>query len=176
MTARAAVGWACLPAVDACQRINHPTTADARAVVADFYAWYVPRQRDSAEFDMAALRQKPALVSKSLAEALRLDSAARAQSTNEVAGLDSDPFLNAQDPCEHYAPIGAIEDNGRFLIGVLGTGGCGAHPIPDVTVEVTPTAGRLVFTNFIYSSGDRDNLVSTLADLAVARRLTKPEK
>ena len=119
---------------------------------------------------MQAVRERPALFSTDLVTALRADSTASAQTPSEVVGLDGDPFLNAQDPCDHYSSNGVAELGGHFLVQVVGAGGCAAHTTADVTVEITPTNGRLVFTNFIYSSRDRDNLVATLADLAATRR------
>jgi hypothetical protein len=147
-----------------------PTIEDARRSVADFYTWYVPLARSTPEADMRAIRERQASFSTGLVEALRADSIARAGSPSEVVGLDGDPFLNSQDPCDRYAPIGASERDGRFFVEILGSGGCASHTAADVTVEAMPTDHGLVFTNFVYSSKPRADLLSTLSDLAAARR------
>ena len=150
--------------------------ADAERAVAQFYQWYVPLAHDSTDAGMRAVRERSAFFPTSLVVALRADSLANALSPDEVVGLDGDPFLNSQDPCERYAPIGTVQRDTQFFVAVRGSGGCASHDAPDVTVEVTPVEGHPVFTNFIYSLKPRDNLVSMLADLAGARRSPRPEK
>jgi hypothetical protein len=150
--------------------------ADAERAVAQFYQWYVPLAHDSTDAGMRAVRERSAFFPTSLVAALRADSLASARSPGEVVGLDGDPFLNSQDPCERYAPIGTVQRDTQFFVAVRGSGGCASHDAPDVTVEVTAVDGRPVFTNFIYSSKPRDNLTSILGDLAGARRSLRPEK
>lgn len=169
---RMTAGALCLMA---CTHADQTTSAEsARRVVEDFYSWYVPIQKQTASANMRALHDRPALFSPELVSALRADSVASAASPGEVVGLDGDPFLNAQDACDRYASAGVVEIGGRFLVQVLGAGGCVAHTTADVTVEVTPTKGNLVFTNFIYSPRERDNLVALLAYLDSTRRARKP--
>ena len=155
----------------ACAKSNPALSADsARRTVDDFYSWYAPIQKQTSSANMRAIRDRPSLFSPELVTALRVDSVASAASPGEVVGLDGDPFLNAQDACDRYASAGVVETGGRFLVQVLGSGGCLAHTTADVTVEVTPTRGNLVFTNFIYSPRDRDNLIALLAYLDSTRR------
>lgn len=150
---------------------------DARRAVDDFYGWYVPIQKQTPRADMRAVHDRGALFSSPLVAALRADSTASAASPGAVVGLDGDPFLNAQDACDRYSSAGVAEVGGRFLVQVLGAGGCPDHTTADVTVEVTPTNGTPVFTNFIYSSRERDDLVSLLAYLDSTRRAKpKPAK
>jgi hypothetical protein len=161
--------------VSGCSAASRLGAADAERAVAQFYQWYVPLARDSAEADMRAVRERSAFFPASLVAALRADSLATAQSPDDVVGLDGDPFLNSQDPCKRYAPIGTVQRDTQFFVAVRGSGGCASHATPDVTVEVTPVNGHPVFTNFIYSSKPRDNLVSMLSDLAGARRSPRPD-
>ena len=156
-----------------CKAPAPPLSEGARKTVDNFYAWYAPMQRDSPMAAMRAIRERQAFFGMDVVAALRADSAASAQSPGEVAGLDGDPFLNSQDPCEHYATSGVAQVGNRFLVQVLGSGKCEVHTNADVTVEVTPVDGRFVFTNFVYSARDRDDLLETLADLAAARRTGK---
>jgi len=160
----------------ACTKSSPALSADsARRAVDEFYGWYVPIQKQTARADMRAVHDRGALFSSQLVTALRADSVASAASPGEVVGLDGDPFLNAQDACDRYSSAGVAEVGGRFLVQVLGTGGCAAHTTADVTVEVTPTNGNPVFTNFIYSPRERDDLVSLLAYLDSTRRAGKPK-
>jgi hypothetical protein len=168
----AALVWA-LVAGCTSAKTSQPTADDARRAVADFYSWYVPLARGTPQADMRAVRERPSTFSPQLVDALRADSVASAASPSEVVGLDGDPFLNSQDPCEQYAPVNSSERDGHFFVDVLGSGGCAAHTTPDVTVDVAPVAGRLVFNNFIFSSKPRADLLATLSDLAAAR---KPHK
>jgi hypothetical protein len=159
-----------------CAKPDGALNADsARRAVDEFYSWYVPVQKQTGNAFMRAIHERPTLFSAELAAALRADSTASAQSPNEVVGIDGDPFLNAQDPCERYSSDGVAEAGGRYLVQVAGSGGCLAHTTADITVEVTPTNGKLVFTNFIYSSRDKDNLISLLAYLDSTRKAPKPK-
>jgi len=162
----------------ACSSSTPALSADsARQAVDEFYGWYVPIQKQTGNANMRAVHDRAALFSPELVAALRADSVASAASPGEVVGLDGDPFLNAQDACDRYSSAGVAELGNRFLVQVLGSGGCPEHTTADVTVEVTPANGNPVFTNFIYSPRDRDNLVSLLTYLDSTRRAkSKPQK
>ena len=140
----------------------------AREVVAQFYAWYVP-EAHRAGAEMRALRDPRWHFSPALMAALRADAAAAAASPGEIVGLDMDPFLNAQDPCHRYAPTGVRPAGKTFLVDVLGSGGCGSHRGPDVTVRIAITGGTPVFVNFLYPKPADDDLVHLLAHLAADR-------
>lgn len=105
---------ACQPAPDAAARsptrapsvtAAQPDTAGAAAFVRAFYADYTPRAIDGglAVLD-SLLVQRPALFTPELLAALRRDADARrrAEANGQIDGLDGDPFLDAQDPCEAY--------------------------------------------------------------------------
>src|SRR6267142_4096168 len=101
----------------------HETSDSVRTFVQDFYAWYV-RKADAggpeANSDVA-LKLKPSSFSPLLVEALKEDFAAQAQSPDDVVGLDFDPFLNAQDICEHYK-LGKITRVGKeYRVEIYGT-------------------------------------------------------
>jgi hypothetical protein len=145
----------------------------ARDVVARFYAWYAPAAQKTPETDMRALRDRRWHFSPALVSALRADRAASRASHDEIVGLDMDPFLNSQDPCEHYSPTAVRRAGNTFLVDVLGTGGCGRHVGPDVTVRVAFQGSTPVFVDFIYPSPANDSLSGVLAQLA-ADRAKKP--
>ena len=110
----------------------------------------------------------PALVT-----ALRADSAASVANPGEVVGLDMDPFLNSQDPCNRYAPTAVRRDGATFLVDVVGSGGCPSHREPDVTVRIAFRGTTPVFVNFLYLKPANDDLLHLLAQLA-SERAKKP--
>ena len=144
----------------------------ARESVARFYSWYVPASQ-RAGADMRALHDSRWHFNPALAAALRADSAATAASPAEIVGLDMDPFLNSQDPCERYAPTAVRRDGNTFLVDVVGSGGCEAHRDPDVTVRVAFRGSTPVFDNFLYPKPASSDLLAELAQLA-ADRAKKP--
>ena len=150
-----------------CER-RTPRDADAeraQRATADFYSWYLPLA-DSSEAAMRAVRERSASFAPSIVTALRADSVARAGSPAAIVGLDGDPFLNAQDPCEHYQPVRTTRQGSHYLVEVLGSGGCAAHDQPDVIVEVSVHGDGIVFENFLYSAKPSDDLLSLLRRLS----------
>lgn len=142
----------------------------AREAVARFYAWYVPAaQRAGA--DMRALRDPRWHFNPALVTALRADSAATVANPGEVVGLDMDPFLNSQDPCNRYAPTAVRRDGATFLVDVVGSGGCPSHREPDVTVRVGFRGTTPIFINFLYKPIN-DDLLGVLRQLASDRAKT----
>lgn len=142
----------------------------SQRAVADFYAWYVPIARSDPGPQMRAVRERRAQFTTAIADALRADSAATARGGEEIDGLDADPFLNAQDPCEHYGPVRTVQRGPTYLVEVRGSGGCPPHQQPDVTVAIVWREGRPIFVNFLYSRDAGDDLVSHLHALADRRR------
>lgn len=141
----------------------------ARAVVARFYSWYVPLAKHTPGADMRSLRDSRWHFEPALVKALRADSAAAARSPDEIVGLDMDPFLNSQDPCDRYSPIAVTHQSGNYFVAVRGSGGCAAHAEADVTVRLAFRGANAVFLNFVYSSKPKDDLLSLLATLAADR-------
>lgn len=96
---------------------------------------------------------------------LRIDSTARARAKNEIDGLDGDPYLNSQDPCEAYT-VQSIKVNGiRLLAEVRGQGGCAAHQKPDVVVELGRKAGRWTVLEFRDPNRQDEGLIPLLKRL-----------
>lgn len=151
------------------QQAKVDSSAVALKTVAEFYSWYVATAADNPGTDMRALSDKRWNFGADLTRALRVDSAAAAKSPDEIVGLDMDPFLNSQDPCDRYHPVKVRRSGGKFLVDVVGSGGCPAHTKPDVTVVVRFAGHQPVFTNFIYSSRAHDDLLGLLAQLAADR-------
>jgi hypothetical protein len=122
----------------------------ARRLVQRFYDWYVPRAADPKDRDMfmEAATHGPLPFDTQLVRWLRIDSTARARAKDEVDGLDGDPYLNAQDPCEVYSAQSAVASGPSFLVSVLGHGGCPKHERPDVVVEIARRRGRWTILEF----------------------------
>lgn len=136
----------------------------ARRFVQAFYAWYVPLAKKDPSVTRA-LRERRSQFRPELARALRADLAASAANGNEVVGLDGDPFLNAQDPCDKYDAVSSTRVGATYHVGVVGKGWCKDHTTPDIVAEVTRRDGRWVFLNFIYSTKPKDNLMDLLTQL-----------
>jgi hypothetical protein len=147
------------------QATQSDSAAQAQRAVQEFYSWYVPMAAKTPPGWMHAIRQKPASFAPAIVRALRADSVAAAAHPSEVVGLDGDPFLNAQDPCDRYDAVRTTARGKAYLVEVLGTGGCVAHTTPDVIVEVGRSGGRWVFLNFQYSADPNDNLLELLKRL-----------
>jgi hypothetical protein len=108
----------------------------ARAFVQRFYDWYLTT-KDGAGYD-SLLTSRRAMLGDSLFRAFQADVAAqRADTSNEIASLsaDSDVFLNANDPCEHYATQG-VSAAGPGVFAVTVAGDCGDDRRPTIEVYV----------------------------------------
>src|ERR1051325_600832 len=72
--------------------------------VQEFYSWYVPvaaKSRSGRASDLA-LSSLASAFESSLVRQLKEDSDAQAKVSGDIVGLDFDPFLAAQDPCQRY--------------------------------------------------------------------------
>lgn len=151
------------------------STRVARDIVAKFYTWYVPASQKP-DADTRALGDARWHFDPTLARELRADRAAARASKDEIVGLDMDPYLNSQDPCERYAPSGVRRDGKDFLVDVKGSGNCGTHTTVDVTVRVRFQGTTPVFVNFLYPGPTGDSLDKLLRTLAADRAKNKPRK
>jgi hypothetical protein len=119
-------------------------------LVQRFYDWYLPQVANPRGQDvmMKAATHGPIPFDPELVRWMRIDSTARARAKGEIDGLDGDPILYAQDPCDAYTVKSVRTQGATFLVDVLGHGGCAAHAKPDVTVELTRRKGRWTITEF----------------------------
>ncbi len=131
----------------------------------EFYDWYAHQGENAA----AALRDRPALFAPVLLAALRGDVAASAKNPDEVVGLDWDPFLNTQDPCNPYR-VGQVTRRGDTIL-VAVKGQCpdtAPHAGPDVIAELGQVSGGWAFLDFRHAA-DRGSLLQDLATLRQGR-------
>jgi hypothetical protein len=102
-------------------RAAPPTAVDTglgagpAGAVRQFLAWYVPLATapGSGPAWHSALTLAPPALTEGLLRALRADSIAWAASPGDIVGIDFDPFLATQDPCDSYH-TGAALDSGAL--------------------------------------------------------------
>lgn len=130
------------------------TDPSARAFVSQFYSWYVPQAlQDRAEPTWhIALKKKGKEFAPPLARLLRADWAAQ-DKCEDLVGLDFDPFLNSQDPAQHYE-VGEITHEGSIYKAKIYSVQAGQRGIKaDVSASLERSDGRWMFINFYYSDG-----------------------
>jgi hypothetical protein len=131
--------------------------ASAQSFVQDFYRRHLTED--------AVLKAKPALLTPALQRELKEDYDASAKSPDEIVGLDFDPFLNTQDPCERYE-VGKVTMHGtdRASAEIYSVCEGKRSPKPDVIADVVFANGRWQFDNFHYPDSHED-LLSVLKKL-----------
>jgi hypothetical protein len=151
---------------------NDTDTGAVQDFVQEFYSWYVPvahNSRSGRSSDLA-LKTRPSAFDPSLARQLKEDSDAQEKVQGDIVGLDFDPFLGAQDPCERYEVVNVDKKEENYLVGVRGAGGCEKHDEVDVIAEVASRNGALSFVNFHYPHLDKSDLLTILKKLRDDRR------
>jgi hypothetical protein len=138
----------------------------ARAFVQDFYAYYVPllsAEREGPPWD-TVVREREAAFAPELLSALVQDHAASAASSDEVVGLDFDPFVASQDPCERYeaGPASVVGDTAR--VEVFGVCDGTRDSAPAAVAEMVRVNGAWRFTNFGYPR-EHSDLMAVLTQL-----------
>jgi hypothetical protein len=125
-----------------------------------FYDWYSPLARESSQGRAwnVVLNDSSALLSAELATALRTDSASQAATTGEIAGIDFDPFLNSQDPCEQYSAGLATRSGEDQLVEVYAVCGGAKGSIPDAIMELQRNDKSWVIRNVRYPNINTDLL------------------
>ncbi len=147
------------------------TLASGQKFVQAFYDWYYPKAEADQDGPSCALalKDKPQDFAPALAAALKADMDAQAKVSDDIVGLDFDPFLNAQDFVGPYVTGAAHwqEKEKALLVDVYGTD-AGKRPAkPTVVAEIAFAQGHWMFVNFEYP-GDGD-LLSILATLKAER-------
>ena len=88
-------------------------------------------------------------------------------------GLDFDPFLNAQDPSEHYVLRDVSVKDGRCSVEVYSVTSGKKSAKKFVIPELMFKSGQWVFMNFHYGKSKRaedENLLSILKTLRADRQ------
>lgn len=149
-----------------------------RQVAQGFYDWYVPialKEEEASASDIA-LRDKPSVFSPELVRALNEDSQAQQKADGDLVGLDFDPFLNSQDPAQHYVLRNVTVKGDKCMVEVHSEVTGRTSPKPDVVAELSLKSGRWLFVNFHYGKSkwsDDENLVAILKKLREGREQRK---
>jgi hypothetical protein len=135
-----------------------------------FYDWYVPLVRDTKGGPAwaTAIDQRSRSFTADVKDALRADVQASAKDSTEVVGLDGDPFLNAQAPCERYVVGTSAHLRSTSRVSVHSICGGQRSDKPIVVAEVMRHDSTWVFVNFYYPDNHSD-LLGQLKQLRAAR-------
>ena len=146
-----------------------------QAIVQQFYDWYVPaseKDKDMSGVEMA-LKEKPDAFSPELLKALQDDLAASAKDPDEVVGLDFDPFLNSQDPCEKYQAGKVTREGDTYQVEVFSHCPGEESVKPALIAELKLDKRRWIFVDFIYPADEgtpQEDLLTILKDLDKERQ------
>ncbi len=137
----------------------------ARAFVQRFYNWYLATnaQKEGSAYD-SVLTSRRGMLGDSLYRAFQADVAAqRADTIAEINSFsaDADIFLNANDPCEHYATQG-VTAAGPGMFAVTVAGDCGEDRRPNIEVYVRQNAGGWQIENIKDPTNPSRDLVRDL--------------
>jgi len=146
-------------------------TPSALDTAREFYTWYVPIALKSDGL-AAVLKQRPNALAPALASALKADRAAAAKNKDEIVGLDGDPFLDSQDPCERYEVGTAAPGGTRALVPIYSICQGKRSPKPEFTVELLIQKDKWQIANIHFQRGG--DLMGLLAQLKKDRE--KPKK
>jgi Protein of unknown function (DUF3828) len=142
-----------------------------KTFVQSFYEWYVPlahRKDLKGPASNLAMKYKKSAFSARLYQALKTDSDAQARS-QELVGLDFDPFLNSQDPDPRYEVRSVKESDEHCSAEVLGVGDGEKRTQADVVAELAHGGEGWKFVNFHYPR-DKTDLLEVLKGLEEDRR------
>jgi Protein of unknown function (DUF3828) len=161
-----------------CENVSQPKTDDresARVFVQQFYDWYnalynadTPDKKDVVPAETTALSKKADFFDAPLRTAIIEDQNAQAKVPDDIVGLDSDPFLNAQDIGFSYQTGNVKQSGSTFAVDVHSDMAGKTRKVVlaseiAVVAEVVKVNGKWKFTNFIYPSKDGDtNLLDLL--------------
>lgn len=138
-------------------------------VVRDFYAWYAPPPGGNERGLKSVLKDRASSLTNELLRALKQDYDAQSRSPDDIVGLDFDPFLNSQDPCEHYEVGKATRKGAGYLVEVYAVCAGTKSKQPSIIAELVPKNNLWVFANFHYPM-DKTDLLQVLKLLRDQRR------
>ena len=125
-----------------------------RRFVQEFYDWYVPKAvaRHHGPAWVLALKEKKTVFSPDLFRKLEEDSEAQAKAKGDLVGLDFDPFLNSQDPSEHFAVQSVTRKGDTYWVELRGINR--GKPQETVTPEVRLRDNGWEFVNIHYGKNE----------------------
>lgn len=148
------------------------TESSCREFVQKFYDWYLPKARTAKErASDIVLKTRSSVLSRELQRQLKADSDAQAKS-DDLVGLDFDPFLNTQDPDFESCTVGktVLKGSGYWADVTCVFPGANASK-SHVTAELISHQGQWIFVNFHYQDGSKKyDLLSILKGLREERQ------
>ena len=142
-----------------------------------FYSWYTPialKENSLPAVDIT-LKKKAGVFSQTLYAALTEDSDARKKQSGYSAGLDFDPFLATQDPCDEYEVGNVTHEGNEVKAEVYAVCEGKKRADPDIEVALSRKGGQWIIDNFYYppyGATGRD-LLTTLRLLKQTRENNK---
>ena len=101
---------------------------------------------------------------------LEEDYEAQAKVAGEIVGLDYDPFLFSQDPCERYVAESVTYNAEKCFVDVHSVCQGRKSAKADVVPELTYQDGSWIFLNFHYGINDSAGLLGNLKSLRDERK------
>jgi hypothetical protein len=138
------------------------TAFAARRFAQSFFDWYtriaVDDSLSRAGMTAAeiATQRRPEAFSRQLLTALRADFTAQAKANGELVGLDFDPFLSGQDPCERYRVGKVSYQQNAYLADVYPVCNGKLSDSASVVIELQSTGSSWRFVNFRYPRSHTD--------------------
>jgi len=147
--------------------------ASCRKFVQQFYNWYLPKAKDehSGRAGDIVLKYRSNSFSLELRKRLKEDSDAQAKS-EDLVGLDFDPFLNTQDPDFQRCTVGKVVVKTESYWAEVSCVFPGPNPSKSqIMAELISQQGRWLFVNFHYREDSKESdLLSILKGLRKERQ------
>jgi hypothetical protein len=143
--------------------------ASLRDFVQGFYDWYTPialKDHSGPAWEIA-LRQRSSAFAPALRQALQQDLQIQAHAEGEIVGIDFDPFLASQDPCEQYKAGESIVKGNSYWVKIYAICNGTRRQSPAVVAEVIRDGNAWRFINFHDPLGG--DLLTTLKKLKTSR-------
>ena len=99
---------------------------------------------------MTAIDQRPELFETELLKGLKDDIEKQSKNSEEVVGIDYDPFTMSQDPCDSYRVENALQRGDTIIVAMKGM--CtdeAPRSYPDVLVKLRRKISGWIFVDFV---------------------------
>lgn len=172
------LGFVALALVQALPAQADDLKKSCRDYVQGFYNFYLVdscKDNEKTPCDIRVFNNKKYSFSPELQRLLRADYAAQAKVSDEIVGLDFDPYMASQEAPKKYIadPAKPGRKANSYMVAVYDMTEGKRPARPAVTPELSYENGKWVFTNFHYgkgADGSDDNLIAALKGLAESRR------
>ena len=137
--------------------------SSCRNFAQSFYSWYVPltKKRLNRHAFEVAIERKATVFAPVLLRALKGDAEAQQKVSDDIVGIDFDPFVGSQDPADHYDTREVTAKADSCQVEVRRNSGratSAKSAKSDVLADLSRRAGRWQFDNFRYPDLNTDLL------------------